>query len=91
MVRIELEHQGDSTIIANAGYYLTWVYTPIENYRKRFFILPCSKYENNPQFFSRQADYLKMKIFVGASRKLLYNQNTNMHEFIFSGNSWIYD
>jgi len=91
MVRIELEHSGDSVLVSNAGYFLTWVYTPIENYRKRFFILPCSKYENNPQFFSRQADYLKMKIFTGDSRKLLYNQNINIHEFIFSGYSWIYD
>lgn len=91
MVRVEIEHAGDSTFISNAGYYLTWVYTPIENYRKRFFILPCSKFENKPEFFSKPADYQKMKKFIGDSRKLLYNQNVNVHEFIFSGNGWIYD
>jgi poly-gamma-glutamate synthesis protein (capsule biosynthesis protein) len=64
MVRIELAKEADSLYVSDAGYYLTWVYTPIENYRKRFFILPCSRFENNPEFFGKPADYQKMKLFI---------------------------
>lgn len=90
MVRIELAKKADSLYVSDAGYYLTWVYTPIENYRKKFFILPCSKFENKPDFFTRPADYHKMKLFVKNSRNLLYNQNIKINEFIFSGDKWLY-
>jgi poly-gamma-glutamate capsule biosynthesis protein CapA/YwtB (metallophosphatase superfamily) len=90
MVRIELEKKDSSLVVYDAGYYLTWVYTPIENYRKRFFILPCSKFENRPEFFIKPADYEKMKAFIKDSRNLLYNQNIKINELIFSGNSWLY-
>jgi poly-gamma-glutamate synthesis protein (capsule biosynthesis protein) len=87
MVRIELEKKADSLYVSDAGYYLTWVYTPIENYRKKFFVMPCSKFENKPEFFTKQADYQKMELFVKNSRYLLYNQNIKINEFIFSGNN----
>ncbi|MCX6254713.1 MAG: CapA family protein [Bacteroidia bacterium] len=89
MVRIELTKNGDSCNISDAGYYLTWVYTPIEKYRKRFFILPCSEFENKPDFFSNPADYVLMKKFISDSRALLYKQNINIKEYIYSGNNWI--
>jgi poly-gamma-glutamate capsule biosynthesis protein CapA/YwtB (metallophosphatase superfamily) len=89
MIRIELTWTGDSFKITNAGYYLSWVYTPLENYRQKFYILPCSEYENRPEFFSRPEDYLKMKKYMKNSRSLLYNQNTGIHEYIFNGNSWL--
>ena len=90
MVRIELEKRDSSLLVSDAGYYLTWVYTPIVNYRKGFFVLPCSKFENTPEFFSKPADYEKMKAFIKDSRNLLYNQNIRINELIFSGNSWLY-
>jgi poly-gamma-glutamate synthesis protein (capsule biosynthesis protein) len=90
MVRIELAKKADSLYVSDAGYYLTWVYTPIENYRKKFFILPCSKFENKPDFFAKPADYQKMKLFIKNSRNLLYNQNIRINEFIFSGINWLY-
>jgi poly-gamma-glutamate capsule biosynthesis protein CapA/YwtB (metallophosphatase superfamily) len=90
IVRIELEKKADSLYVSDAGYYLTWVYTPIENYRKKFFILPCSEFENKPEFFAKPADYQKMKLFTKNSRNLLYNQNIKINELIFSGNNWLY-
>jgi poly-gamma-glutamate synthesis protein (capsule biosynthesis protein) len=90
MVRIELEKRDSSMFVSDAGYYLTWVYTPVENYRKRFFILPCSKFENKPGFFAKPADYEKMRAFIKDSRNLLYNQNIRINELIYSGNSWLY-
>lgn len=90
MVRIELAKKADSLYVSDAGYYLTWVYTPIENYRKKFFVLPCSKFENKPEFFTKPADYQKMKLFIKNSRNLLYNQNIRINELIFSGDNWLY-
>ena len=89
IIRIVLEKKADSVFVSEAGYYLTWVYTPIENYRKKFFILPCSKFEKRPEFFSKPSEYEKMKAFMKDSRALLYNQNVNVNEYIYTGNTWL--
>ena len=89
MVRIDLVKTGNSIYFVGAGYYLTWVYSPIENYSKRFFILPCSEFENRPEFFPVQDDYIQMKKFINDSRSLLYKQNINVKEYIFKGNNWL--
>jgi len=89
IVRIELTKSGKSFKISNAGYYLTWVYTPIEKYRKKFFILPCSEFENKSDFFSKPADFIIMKKFINDSRALLNTQNINIKEYIYNGNTWL--
>ena len=89
MVRVELTKNGDKYRISNAGYYLTWVYTPIEKYRKKFFILPCSEFENKPDFFNKPDAFLHMKKFIDDSRELLNKQNINVKEYIFNGTSWL--
>jgi len=90
MVRIELAKNAGSIYVENAGYYLTWVYTPNENYRKKFYIIPCAKYENKPEFFPRPEDYEKMRLFIWNSRNLLNIQNININELIYSDNNWSY-
>jgi hypothetical protein len=89
MVRIELTKEGDTTIISDAGFYLSWVYTPIEKYRKKFFILPCSEFESKPGFFANNADYTQMEKFIRESRSLLYKQNIGIKEYIFNGTGWL--
>jgi len=89
MVRIELTKTGNSLKITDAGFYLTWVYTPIVQYRKKFYILPCSEYENNEAFFANPSDYLLMKKFINDSRRLLYKQNLNTGEYIYNGTTWM--
>jgi len=89
MVRIELTRTGEKYNISNAGYYLTWVYAPIEKYRKKFFILPCSEFENKPDFFDKPEAYLHMKKFISDSRKLFNEQNIDIKEYTFDGNSWV--
>jgi poly-gamma-glutamate synthesis protein (capsule biosynthesis protein) len=91
MVRIDLVKAGDPVTIFNAGYYLIWVYTPIVNYDKKFFILPCSEFENNPEFFPASTDYMQMKKFINDSRALLYKQNIDVKEYIFNGSHWLLD
>ncbi len=80
MVRIVIEREGNAVKLLNAGYYLTWVYTPIEKYRKKFFILPCSEFENRPDFFGNASDYLQMKTYIERSRDFLNKQNINVPE-----------
>ena len=80
MVRVEFTRDTDSYKITNAGYYLTWVYTPIEKYRKKYLILPCPEFENNPGFFKNADDYILMKKFITESRNLLNGQNIAIQE-----------
>jgi len=89
IVRIGFIKSGNELKISDAGYYLTWVYTPIEKYRKKFFILPCSQFENNPDFFSKPEEYLQMKNFINGARSLLYKQNLNIREMIYNGTGWM--
>lgn len=89
MVRINLEKTGNLWKISDAGFYLTWVYTPIVKYRKEFYILPCSEFEKRPEFFANPADYLQMKRFIDDSRVLLYKQNLNIREYIYNGEEWL--
>jgi poly-gamma-glutamate synthesis protein (capsule biosynthesis protein) len=89
MARIEITRSGQSVHITDAGYYLTWVYKPIEKYRKKFFVIPCSEYENKQGFFSSQVHYQRMKKFMSESRTMLYRQNRNFYEKIYNGSSWL--
>ena len=89
MVKIDHEKEGNSWKISSAGFFLTWVYTPIVKYRKQFYILPCSEFEKRPEFFVNPADYLQMKQFIDDSRRLLYNQNLNIKEYIYNGKDWL--
>jgi hypothetical protein len=89
MVKIDLEKEGNTWKISNAGFYLTWVYTPIVKYRKQFYILPCSEFEKRPEFFANPSDFIQMKHFIDDSRALLYPQNLNIKEYIFDGKEWL--
>ena len=81
----------DGTVkVAEAGYILTWVYTPVEDGKKKFYILPCSEFEDRPEFFSRREDYEKMLTFIVNSRKLLEAQNKGIGEIIFSEGRWLH-
>ncbi|MBK9390863.1 MAG: CapA family protein [Bacteroidetes bacterium] len=89
MARIEITKTGNDVVITDADYYLTWVYSPIEKYRKRFYVIPCSEYENKAYFFRDSVQYDKMKSFLKDSRSLLYNQNVNIYEMIYNGSAWL--
>lgn len=88
MVKVNLVKQNDSWAVQDAGFYLTWVYTPYEFNRKRFFILPCSRFEQLPEYFSNPSDYDQMRAFAKDARTLLYNENLNIFEYIFEDNTW---
>ncbi|HEX2969923.1 MAG TPA: CapA family protein [Bacteroidales bacterium] len=91
IVKIELTKKNDTISVANAGYYLTWVYTPVENSKTRFYILPCSVFGNKQEFFNKSADFSMMSVFIYESRKLLNSQNEGINEYIFRENAWQLD
>ena len=82
MVRVVIKKEDNTVKILNAGYYLTWVYTPIEKYRKKFFILACSEFENRPGFFSNASDYFQMMTFIERSRDFLNKENKDVPEIV---------
>lgn len=90
MVRIELEKTGSLTKVSRAGYYLTWVHTPVEDGKRKFYVLPCSIFENKPEHFARPSDFQKMQLFIRNSRRLLNSGNSGIREIIHSGEGWIY-
>jgi hypothetical protein len=85
MVRIEMTKTAEGINITDAGYYLTWVYTPIVDYRLKFYILPSSEFDNRPDFFLNPSDYDQMKRFMNNSRRFLNNQNAGFSEYLFNG------
>lgn len=89
IIRLELSRQNGRVNISDAGYILTWVYTPNEAGRRKFYILPCSVYEDQPGFFQSSYNYEVMKTFLRDSRRLLYNSNTGFNELVSAGDMWI--
>ena len=80
MINMTISKLGENTWISDASYTLTWVYTPFENGRKTFYILPAAEFEDNMDFFPALEDYGAMKLFIDDSRKLLSEQNKGVPE-----------
>ncbi len=89
MIRLDLQVKGDSVCISDAGYVLTWVYTPTEEGKRKFYILPCSAFENKPEFFQSPSQYEAMIIFIRDARRLLDSLNRGFSEMTFSEGNWI--
>jgi poly-gamma-glutamate synthesis protein (capsule biosynthesis protein) len=91
MARIELSMDKGRVVISDAGYYLTWVYKPVIDYKKYFYVLPCARFEFDTAFFMNESMFYKMKDFVSRSRQLLRSSNKGVTEIIYNGNAWLYD
>lgn len=89
MARIEITKTTEGIKITEAGFFLTWVHTPIVDYRLKFYILPCSQFENRSDFFLNHSDYDQMRRYIKNSRTFLNNQNVSFSEYSYNGNSWL--
>lgn len=89
MVRVVMTRKEDRYVVSDAGFYLTWVYIPSEEPKKKYFILPCSQFERNPGFFKESDDFTRLKKFTDNSRAYLLKQNINIREYVFNGNAWV--
>lgn len=79
MFSITLQKESGKTSIKDAGYQLTWVYNPIENGRKQYYILPAERFENDTVLLDAPAR-ADLKLFLSDSRELLDKGNINVGE-----------
>ena len=82
MVKVELSKTNHKTDVSDAGYYLTWVYTPIINGHKEFYILPVSPFENEALFMNEKAN--NRLIEYGKEARDIYKSNVNIDEYSFN-------
>ncbi len=90
MVYMKIRKIGDFVEIAEMSYILTWVWTPIIAGQKKYYIVPVSKYENEPDFFD-EASLALFNRFKNDSRDHLKKNNINVNEMIWDSNSgkWV--
>lgn len=82
MVYLNLIKIGNLVKIEKMGYILTWVWTPIIDGKKRYYIVPVSKYEQEANFFDAPS-YEKFKVFRDDTRKHLQKNNINVDEILW--------
>ncbi len=70
MVKITLHKQAGKTSIKDAGYQLTWVYNPMADGKRQYYILPAARYQNDTIMLDRQSQ-ADLKLFLNDSRTLL--------------------
>ncbi|WP_430934774.1 CapA family protein [Saccharicrinis sp. 156] len=89
IIRLELTKTGNKTEVSDAGYYLTWVHTPLVNGKKEFMILPVTAFEREAQFMDQEA-YERLQEY-GQEARDIYKQNTNIQEYFFDKNlpGWV--
>jgi poly-gamma-glutamate synthesis protein (capsule biosynthesis protein) len=89
IVRIELTKHKDVTKVSDAGYYLTWVHTPVIKGKKEFMILPVQPFEEEGLFIESQAQK-RIKQY-GKEAREIYKQNKNISEYYFDKNlpGWV--
>jgi poly-gamma-glutamate capsule biosynthesis protein CapA/YwtB (metallophosphatase superfamily) len=76
---ITLQKESGKTRIKDAGYQLTWVYNPVQNQRKQYYILPAARYENDTLLLDKQSQS-DLKTFINDSRELLDANNLMVKE-----------
>lgn len=74
-----LVKENNRTEIAEASYSLVWVYKPIENNVKRFYILPVENFEHKTDYF-QQGHYPRFMQFVNDARSLLRSNSYGIYE-----------
>ncbi|HNV67047.1 MAG TPA: CapA family protein [Bacteroidales bacterium] len=89
MIRLDITAKGDTAFISDAGYVLTWVYTPVENGKKKFYILPCAEFEKKPELFQSSGHYDSMMLYVKDARRLLDNHGSGFREMTLTDGKWI--
>ena len=80
MVKIDLIKKHNKVRIADCGYYLSWVYTPDENGKRKFYIVPADKFSKFPGFLD-SASYNKMQLYISDSRMLMQQESKGISEF----------
>ncbi len=79
MFSVKLQKEAGRTKIKDASYRFTWVYNPIENGKRQYYILPAAKFENDTVLLDAQSR-ADLTQFLTDSRELLERNNLNIKE-----------
>ncbi|MCW3804985.1 CapA family protein [Plebeiibacterium marinum] len=82
VVRVELTKRGGVTEVSDAGYYLTWVYTPVIENRKEFYVLPVSPFEQDNLFMDQDAN--NRLVDYAKEARSIYLNNIGISEYHFN-------
>jgi len=88
LIRLDITANSDTAYVSDAGYVLTWVYTPVENGKQKFYILPCAEFEKKPEFFQSSGHYDAMMLYIADARRLLDNHGTGFREMTLTDGKW---
>jgi poly-gamma-glutamate capsule biosynthesis protein CapA/YwtB (metallophosphatase superfamily) len=80
MIQLLLAKSPQGLKIIDARYILTWVHTPMGIGKRHFFILPCTQFEQQSNWFTDTSDFEKMQLFIQNSRTHLNQNNLNVNE-----------
>jgi len=81
LVYVRLIKQDGRILIDECGYRLVWVYKPLINKQRRYFLLPIADYENQPEYFATPDDFKRMTDFAKNMRTLLNAENIGFVEY----------
>jgi len=79
MFKITLQKESGHTRIKDAGYQLTWVYNPVKEGKKQYYILPAARFEKDTLLLDRQS-HIDLQSFIKDSRELLGENNLKVKE-----------
>jgi poly-gamma-glutamate capsule biosynthesis protein CapA/YwtB (metallophosphatase superfamily) len=82
MVSVTLGKEDGRLIIRDAGYILTWVYTPLEEGKRKFYILPAADHETDKEIPAEEGARVQMKQFILDSRRIFGNYNLGVNEVL---------
>ncbi len=78
MFSLTLEKKGNSVSVKDCGYHLTWVYNPIKNGKRNYYILPVTQFETDSLFLDKESK-AAFNLFTSDSRELL-QKNKQVNE-----------
>ncbi|HNS30194.1 MAG TPA: CapA family protein [Tenuifilaceae bacterium] len=87
VVLLNIEKENQVTRIADAGYILVWVHTPLEGGKQRFRVIPVAQYEQYEGYFADDDKGL-FEEFANDSRELFNRENFNVSEIGFRNGRW---
>ena len=82
VVRVELTKRSGVTEVSDAGYYLTWVYTPVIENKKEFYVLPVSPFEQDILFMDQDAN--NRLVDYAKEARNIYINNIGISEYHFN-------
>ena len=80
ILKVNLIKEKGQVKIKNANYNLTWVYEPVINGKKSYFILPVKDFEKNSSKYLDTKNHKKMMRFTNHARTLLGKENISIQE-----------